>query len=73
MEFIRIDQTEFQQIDYAVMGIAFEIQNGFGRMFDEKIYKQELALRLASHFHDIQTEVELRLGFQGFSKSYFAV
>jgi GxxExxY protein len=42
----RLSQQEFRQLDYQVMGIAFEMQNDLGRHLDESIYEAELFHRL---------------------------
>ena len=42
-----ISQEEFGQVSFEVMRVVFEIHNELGRFFDEKIYKQELALSLS--------------------------
>ena len=39
----RLSQDEFGELSYAVMAHVFEIHNEFGRFFDERIYKRELA------------------------------
>jgi GxxExxY protein len=41
----RLSQEEFSELSYAVMGCVFEIHGDFGRLFDEKFYKRELACR----------------------------
>lgn len=41
-----LDEPQFQELDYAVMGVAYGIQNDFGRLFSENTYKQEMADRL---------------------------
>jgi len=40
-----LNQEEFGELAYSVMGCAFDIHRDFGRLFDEKIYKRELAHR----------------------------
>lgn len=44
----RLDQEEFKQLDYAVMGHAYQCQNALGRLCDEGIYQRDLADRLKS-------------------------
>ncbi len=40
---IQISQAEFAELAYDVMRTVFAIRNGFGKLFDEKVYKRELA------------------------------
>jgi hypothetical protein len=57
----RISQEEFKQLASEVMHHIFAIHNEFGRLFDEAIYKKELADRMSGgqhhaahhHLHDI--------------------
>lgn len=63
----RLDQEEFGEIAYDVMRCVFNIHNEYGRFFEEKIYKRELARRLP----DLQLEVPLEVSFDGFQKLYF--
>lgn len=63
----RLDQAAFGKIAHDVMRCVFDIHNEFGRFFDEKIYKREMARRLAN----TQLEVPIRVTFEDFSKTYF--
>lgn len=71
-KFVRIEQAEFEAIDYQVMGVAYEVQNQFGRLLQEKIYQAELAERLSSRFDKIELEVPLTVSFDSFSKRFYA-
>lgn len=62
----RISQKEFGEISYEVMEHVFAIHNDFGRFFDERIYKRELAARMCS----VSLEVRVTVSFDGFSKTY---
>lgn len=64
---IRLNQYDFGRISHKVMRQVFDIHNEFGRFFDEKIYKRELARRLPH----TQLEVPLQVTFENFSKHYF--
>jgi GxxExxY protein len=44
----RLTQAEFGDLAYIVMGHVFELHREFGRFFDERIYKRELARRCSS-------------------------
>ena len=70
--FRRIPQNEFEKIDYIVTGECFQIQNEFGRFFDEKIYQDELEKRLSPLFEKVQTEVPITACFKDFQKPYYA-
>ena len=63
----RLHQVAFGKIAHDVMRCVFDIHNEFGRFFDEKIYKRELAQR----FPDTQLEVPVQVTFEDFSKTYF--
>lgn len=62
-----MDDTEFSDCVYGVMGRVFDIQREFGRLFHESIYQQELACRLS----DARCEVPVHVQFDGFSKTYY--
>jgi GxxExxY protein len=68
---IAIDQERFHEIDRAVMGLSFRLQNEFGRFFDEQIYQSELARRLSDIGLDAHQEVLLRVSHRDFQKDYF--
>ena len=42
----RLSQLEFGELAFDVMRHVFAIHNEIGRLFDENIYKRELAQRL---------------------------
>lgn len=63
----RVTQEEFAALAYEVMGNVFSIHDEFGRFFDERIYKRELADRM----HGIQLEVPVTVSFGDFMKTYF--
>lgn len=64
----RISQAEFKELSFEVMRHVFDIHNEFGRLFDEKVYKRELAFRMES----IATEVSVDLIHGTFFKQLFA-
>ena len=39
----RLSQSEFGELAYEVMGCVFAIHDELGRLFDETLYKRELA------------------------------
>jgi GxxExxY protein len=63
----RISQEEFGRLAYEVKGHVIDIHNDFGRFFDEKIYKKELADR----FYGVELEVPVTVVFGSFSKTYY--
>ncbi len=56
----RISQEEFGDVAYTVMQHVFEIHNEFGRFFDEKIYKRELARRMPNV--RLEEPIDVRFG-----------
>ena len=64
----RLSQSDFKDLAHEVMGHVFEIHHDFGRFFDEKIYKKELASRMPG----IELEASVNLVHRNFSKIYFA-
>jgi GxxExxY protein len=67
-----ISQEEFYEIDYKVMGFVFDIHNELGRLWDERVYKNELAFRCRNvGFADTRVEAPIRVSFQSFSKTCF--
>ena len=63
----RLNQPEFGAASYRVMEHLFAIHRDFGRLFDERIYQQELALRVPG----IQLEVPVDVTHRTFTKRYF--
>jgi len=69
--FPRLDSREFGALDYQVTDVAFECQRELGRLADEKIYQNDMALRLARAGLGAQCEVPVEVSFGGFQKTYF--
>ena len=65
-ETIRPTQPEFGQIAYDVMNCVYEIHNEFGRLFDEAVYKHELAARMSG----MELELPVTVSHGSFSKLY---
>jgi GxxExxY protein len=63
----RITQKEFKQISHEVMEHVFAIHNEFGRFFDERVYKLELASRMEG----VALEPSVTVTHGNFSKTYF--
>jgi GxxExxY protein len=66
-----ITKDEFHKIDERMLGHAFAIHNQYGRLFDEVIYKSELAQRCSRDGMDVQREVRIRVSHREFVKDYF--
>lgn len=67
----RIPQDEFHAIDKVATGLAFDIHNEFGRFYDEGIYQAELLERCNTRGIEGEAEVEIRVSYDTFCKSYF--
>lgn len=63
----RLSKERFGRASYEVLGHVFEIHRQFGRFFNERIYKQELALRMP----EVRLEVPLEVIHGTFAKRYF--
>jgi GxxExxY protein len=63
----RLERDEFGRIAYDVMRCVFDIHNEFGRFFDERIYKRELARR----FPGTSLEIPIHVSFESFEKQLF--
>ena len=64
----RISQAEFGELAYEVMRHVFAIHEDFGRFFDEKVYKKELAARIKNMLLEVPVDVT----HDTFTKRYFA-
>jgi GxxExxY protein len=68
----RIDEQAFHKIDYEITGLAFGVHNEFGRLWNEKIYQNELANRCCeAGFKNVETEVSVVVTHKDFRKEYF--
>ncbi|MBM3878691.1 MAG: GxxExxY protein [Verrucomicrobia bacterium] len=63
----RLSQSEFRDLSYTVMRHVFDMHRDLGRLFDEKIYKRELARRAPA----IRLEVPVTVSLGSFTKKYF--
>ncbi len=66
-----VSQDQFHSIHHVMAGHAFTIHNQFGRMLDEKIYKNELAYRCAQDGLTAEREVLIRVRHGSFVRDYF--
>jgi GxxExxY protein len=67
-----LSKSEFADLDYRVMRLAFESQNTLGRLCDEIIYQNDLAIRLESAgLGPIYKEVPVTVTHREFKKTYW--
>lgn len=64
-------EEEFREVDYKVMGCAFDIHNEFGPHLDEIVYKNELAFRLAKNGFSAAREFGVDLSFSTYTKTVY--
>lgn len=62
----RIAQEEFSSLAFEVMSHVHDIHNEFGRFFDERVYKRELADRMTG----LELELPVTVTHKTFSKTY---
>ena len=66
-----ISREEFDERDAVVMRCAYASQNALGRLCDERVYENDLALRLrAEGFKSVHTQVPVTLSHGSFQKEY---
>ena len=66
-----LTQSAFDELDEVVMRHAYAAQHKFGRLFDERIYENDLAKRLRAEGLDVHTQVPVKVSHVSFEKSYF--
>ncbi len=66
-----ISDAEFASIDEVVMRCAYACQNKFGRLFEERIYENDLAQRLIAEGLTVHTQVPITVTHGGFEKVYY--
>ena len=65
-------ESEFHALAHDIMGIAFGVHNEFGRLMDEEVYKRSILRRCESAgIVPTRREVEIKVSYQEFEKSYF--
>lgn len=66
-----LTREEFDERDAVVMRCAYASQNALGRLCDERVYENDLALRLqAEGFTNVSTQVPVTLTHEDFRKEY---
>lgn len=63
--------TEFADLDRVVMRHAYASQNQLGRLFDERVYENDLALRLRADGFEVHTQVPFVVVHGSFKKTYY--
>jgi len=67
-----VSEQDFHELDYRIMGLAFSIHNEFGRLWDEKIYQNELRRRcLEMGVKSAETEAPIEISYKDFVKRYY--
>lgn len=65
-----ISDAEFDLIDAVVMRCAYATQNRFGRLFDERVYENDLAARLRAEGFEVHTQAAVKVFHADFQKIY---
>ncbi len=68
---VRIDQNEFDKLNYDIMKYSFELHNQLGCFGKEIVYKKELANICNSNGLKVKTEVPITVALKNFSKTYY--
>lgn len=69
---LRVSRPEFDEMSRQIMAHAFASQNELGRLCDEAVYQNDLALRLeAAGLGPVVKQVPLRVSFGDFTKTYY--
>jgi len=71
VEVFPVGQERFHAVDKVLMRHAFDMHNALGRFFDERIYQDELAMRCMDCGIEAKREVEIRVVYQSFHKSFY--
>ena len=71
IELQSVSDSEFAEIDAAVMRCAYASRNHFGRLFDERIYENDIAARLRAEGFDVVTQVPVKVTHGSFEKAYY--
>ena len=66
-----VSDTDFAVLDKAVMDCAYAAHNKFGRLFDERIYENDVAARLRALGLEAHTQVPVRVEHGTFQKTYY--
>ena len=70
LKFKSVSDAEFAVIDKAVMRCAYATHNKFGRLFDERIYENDLAARLRAEGFEVHTQVPISVTHGSFETNF---
>lgn len=65
-----VSDSEFTVVDKAVMRCAYASHNKFGRLFDERIYENDVAARLRAEGFDVHTPVPIEVMHDSFETTF---
>lgn len=65
-----LTSAEFDAVDSVVMPHAYACQNELGRLCDERVYENDLALRLLEAGCEVHTQVPVHVAQENFAKTY---
>lgn len=63
-------QAEFEELDWVVMRIVFDVHNQFGRFLDELLYMREIVVRCRERGIDSARELRVWVRHGSFKKEY---
>jgi GxxExxY protein len=66
-----VSPDDFGRIDAVVMRHAYDAHNRLGRLFEERVYENELARTLNAAGHEVHTQVPVTVTLDGFEKIYY--
>ncbi len=66
-----LSQDEFDGLDRVVMQHAYAAQNELGRLFDERVYENQMARTLRGAGFSVQTQVPVKAVHGLFEKTYY--
>jgi len=66
-----LSQEEFDHLDAVVMSHAYASQNKLGRLFDERVYENEMAAALWAAGCEFHTQVPVKVVHRSFQKTYY--
>jgi len=66
-----LSQDEFDRLDAVVMRHAYAAQNKLGRLFDERVYENEVARTLREAGHEVHTQTPMQVIHDTFETTYF--
>lgn len=71
LELRSVSDSEFAEIDAVVMDCAYASHRHFGRLFDERVYENDVASRLRARGLEVHTQAPIRVTHDSFDKTYY--